>query len=70
MTWKKIRDAAQYIGMSERTVRELLKQGLPHSRLPSGTVLVELEQIDEWLRGFSIEQQQQAIIQDLLSGIK
>ena len=70
MTWKKIRDAAQYIGMSERTVRELLKQGLPHSRLPSGTVLVELEQIDEWLRGFSVEQQQQAIIQDLLSGIK
>jgi excisionase family DNA binding protein len=70
MTWKKIRDAAQYIGMSERTVRELLKQGLPHSRLPSGTVLVELEQIDEWLRDFSVDRQQQAVIQDLLSGMK
>ena len=70
MTWKKIPDAAKYIGMSERTVRELLKQGLPHSRLPSGTVLVELEQIDEWLRGFNVERQQQAIIRDILSGIK
>ncbi len=44
MSWKKVSDAAQHMGISTRTTRDLLKQGLPHSRLPSGTILVELEQ--------------------------
>jgi hypothetical protein len=48
--WLKVPDAAVYYGVSKRTFRELLKQGFPHSRLPSGTILVELQAGNEWLR--------------------
>lgn len=50
--WAKIPNIAEYAGMSDRTIRELLKAGLRHSRLPSGTVLIKYEWVDEFLKGF------------------
>ena len=50
--WAKIRAAASYAGIKERTLRSWLKEGLKHSRLPSGTVLIKYAWIDEYLEGF------------------
>ena len=50
--WIKIKNAASYSGVSERTFRNWLKLGLKHSRLPSGTVLISYRAIDEFLKKF------------------
>jgi predicted site-specific integrase-resolvase len=51
--WAKIKSAARYAGVSERTMRDWLKAGLV-SRLPSGTVLIAYADIDRFLRGFAV----------------
>ena len=50
--WSKIKAAAKYAGVSERTLRSWLKAGLKHSRLPSGTILIKYSSIDKYLEGF------------------
>ena len=52
--WLKISGAADYIGLSTRSVRTLLKNGLKHSRLDSGTVLIAIKNIDEYLTRFEV----------------
>ncbi len=69
MSWAKIPTASEHFGVSARTLRKLLRDGLPHSRLPSGTILIELEAGDDWLRGFNVCNEDQQIINDVLSGI-
>jgi len=54
--WKKIKAAAEYGGVSERTMRDWLKRGLRHTRLPTGTLLIRLDWIDEYLEGFADQQ--------------
>lgn len=54
--WAKVKQAARYAGISERTFRPWLKQGLKHSRLPSGTILIRFSDIDAFLEGFAAEQ--------------
>ncbi len=54
MSWGKVKNGAQYAGLSERKMRDLLKQGLKHIRLPSGTILIKYEWIDEYLEGFEV----------------
>ena len=49
-----MKDAAEYAGISERTMRDLLKQGLKHSRLRSGTILIKFSDIDEYVEGLSV----------------
>jgi predicted site-specific integrase-resolvase len=56
--WAKIKPASKHAGVSERTIRTWLKEGLPHSRLPSGTVLIKYEWIDEYLGAFAIKEDQ------------
>lgn len=51
--WVKIPDAAQYSGVSTRTFRKWLAAGLKHARLPSGTVLVQISDINEYLEQYS-----------------
>ena len=50
--WAKVPKIAEYMGMSPRTVRDLLKQGLRHSRMPSGTILVKYAWVDSFLEQF------------------
>ena len=50
--WTKIKPAAQYAGVSERTFRTWLNKGLKHTRLPSGTILIKYSWIDEFLEQF------------------
>jgi hypothetical protein len=52
--WAKIKGAAKYSGVSERTFRNFLKEGLKYSRLPSGTIVVQYGAIDRFLRGYEV----------------
>jgi len=56
--WSKIKSAAKYAGISERTMRNWLKDGLKHSRLPSGTVLIKYAWVDEYLEAFAAKEDQ------------
>ena len=53
--WTKVLSGAAYAGVSVSTFRGWLKQGLPHAKLPSGTILVRFEAIDSFLNTFEVE---------------
>lgn len=48
--WKKPKQAAEYYGVSVRTFREWIKKGFPCSRSPTGSITVELDAGNKWLR--------------------
>ena len=50
----KIKEAARYAGVSPRTLRKFLRQGLKHVRLPTGTILIRYGWIDEFLGEFEV----------------
>lgn len=52
--WTKKKGGAAYAGVSQRTFHELLKKGLRHIRLPTGTILLKFAWIDEFLEGFEV----------------
>jgi predicted site-specific integrase-resolvase len=53
--WTKIKAASAYAGISPRTMRRWLKQGLRHARLPSGTILIQYSAIDEFLANYEAQ---------------
>ena len=55
--WLKIKGASQYCSLSVRTLRDLLKSGLRHSRLPSGTILIRAVDIDEFFGTFAVKEE-------------
>jgi hypothetical protein len=55
-SWTKIKGAAVYAGVSERTVRSWMKHGLRYSRLKSGTVLFSYRWIDQYLEQFEVNE--------------
>lgn len=68
--WAKIKPAAKYAGISERTFRDWLKKGLKHSRLPSGQLLVRYSAIDEFLDRFAADGNRTDVIVDqIMEGI-
>jgi hypothetical protein len=50
--WLTVKKAAEYCSMSERRVRSWFKQGLKYSRLGSGTILIKIEWIDDYLETY------------------
>lgn len=71
MPWMKVKAASRYGGVSERTMRTWLKQGLPHSRMPSGSILISEENIDCFLHRFEVEHNEvEVIVQSLAKEIK
>jgi excisionase family DNA binding protein len=56
--WAKVKEAAKYAGVSVRTLRDWLKNGLRHSRLSAGMILVSYAAIDEYLVGFEVHKNQ------------
>ncbi len=56
--WAKVKEGAKYAGVSERTLRDWLKNGLRCSRLQSGTILIRYAWIDEYLMGFEVRTNQ------------
>ena len=70
MPWLSVKRAAIHLDVSERTVRKLLKNGLPHSRLlQSGSIRIEESQLDEWMRQQIFSDESQQIVKDLLEGL-
>ena len=49
----KIKSAAAYAGVSERTLEAWLRQGLKFCRLPSGLRLIKFAWLDEFLEKFT-----------------
>lgn len=64
--WLKIKAASAYSGVSPRTVRKWLKQGLKHSRLSSGTVIISFDAVDEFLSSFEVQNDEvERIVEEL-----
>lgn len=65
--WLKIKQASKYAGVSERTFRDWLKQGLRYSQLNTGTILVKAQWIDEFLEGFEVKENEvDTIVNEIL----
>ena len=54
--WLKVADAAKYSGVSVRTFRDWLKDGLERVKLPSGTILIKPASIDRYLEQFKVNE--------------
>ncbi len=68
--WCKIRVAAGYAGVSDRTLEDWLKQGLKYVRLPTGTRLLKYEWVDEYLERFADSNNQiDIVVNEMLSGL-
>ena len=66
--WCKIKKAAAYAGVSERTMEDWLKQGLKVSRLPTGIRLIKYEWIDDFLEGYAASSNQiDKVVEEIMS---
>ena len=54
--WAKIKGAAEHAGVSVRTVRSWMRDGLRFARLQSGTVLFKYEWMDQFLENFEVKE--------------
>lgn len=52
--WLKPAHAAKYCDVTTKTFRGWLKDGLKFSRLKSGHILIKKTNIDEYLQGFEV----------------
>ena len=67
----KAKQAAKYAGVSERTFRDGLKEGLPHFRLFTGTILMAYKDIDAWMQNFRVDESKaDAIVDELMRGLE
>jgi hypothetical protein len=53
--WCKPSQGAKYAGVSLKVFRRWLGNGLRHSRLPNGRILVSMAAIDEYLKQFEVK---------------
>jgi predicted site-specific integrase-resolvase len=61
--WAKVKEAAKYAGVSVRTLRDWLKDGLHHIRMKTAQnktrlILTRYDWIDEYLMGFEVNENQ------------
>jgi hypothetical protein len=69
--YAKVKTAARYAGVSERTFRDYLKAGLPHFRLSTGTILIAYRDIDAWLQQFRVyDSRIDSIVNELTEGLR
>jgi hypothetical protein len=52
--YAKVKKAAKYADVGERTFRDWLNNGLRHIRLPSGTIIIPFALIGEYLLRFEV----------------
>jgi excisionase family DNA binding protein len=68
--WGKIKPAAEYCGVGERTFRSWLKKGLRHTRLPSGTVLIKFSHLDAFLEQYEVNSNEvDQVVDEILKSI-
>ncbi len=51
--WFQPKEAAQYAGISVRTLRVWLKNGLEHSHISQKLILIHTDEIDQYIKGFT-----------------
>jgi excisionase family DNA binding protein len=69
--YAKVKTAARYAGVSERTFRDYLKAGLPHFRLSTGTILIAYRDIDAWMEQFRVDRNKlDAVVDEVMEGLK
>ncbi len=54
--WGKVKLGCEYCGVSEKTFRSWLKEGLKHTRLPSGRIFIKFSDIDAYLKKFQVNE--------------
>ncbi len=59
---------SSHINLSLRTLRTMMKEGLPFIRLPSGRILIEVSVADNYLRSFS-DHEDREILNSICEGI-
>ena len=65
--WVSIKNAAKYADVSVRTMRDLLKRGLKHSRLSSGIIRIRYSDIDEFFMQYQLyEDKIEKIVDDVM----
>ena len=69
MSFFKVKKYSRHIDSSEKTTRGHLSAGMPHVRLPSGRILIPVEQADEWLMQFLVKDEDQKIVDNILDGL-
>lgn len=62
--WGRIKQIVKYTGVSERTLRSWLKEGLKYSKI-GGVVLIRFEDLDKFVGGFQVELNADLIVGDL-----
>ena len=69
--WGKIKDAAKYAGISERTFEDWIKQGLKVSRLPSGLRLIKYKWIDDFLGKYMVSSNRvDEVVDKIMAGMQ
>ena len=67
--WFRPKEAAEYCGVSERTLRHWLKcDGLQYSKL-RGTVLINKDTLDSFLESFSVSENQHDIVERVVNDV-
>lgn len=67
--YAKVKEAARYAGVSARTLRGWLKDGLRYISLRSGRILISYEAIDEYLARFEVTGNEiDAIVNEMAEG--
>ena len=65
--WQKFlrtKDACEYAGITKRTLYAWRKLGLNYSKLPSGSILYDRDEIDRFVRSFEVNDDQVSAICD------
>lgn len=67
--WLRIKQACQYCGIGERTLRTWLSEGLPYSKV-KGVVLIKVEKLDQFLKGFEVKENEiDHLVNEVLSDL-
>jgi hypothetical protein len=70
--WFRIKSAAKYADVSERTIREWIYRGLKRTKI-KGIALIKVEWLDEWLEQFQVNPDQKteikSIVNEVLKGL-
>ena len=62
--WGKIQSVAEYGGLSSRTIRKLLKEGLPYCKLPTGSIIIKFSDFDDFAKRFKVQDDEVSRIAD------
>jgi excisionase family DNA binding protein len=66
--WFKVKTAADYIDVSDKTMRRMLKKGVPFVRLPGGSIRIHRPDLDEFMEQFLVhENEVETVVNEIIS---